>query len=163
MWIMLLFDDKEFFFVESKFLIPLYIAGEKKENENIGLDFPITTENRLNLSTIAHVIRIIFCILSVWLFSFFGVVRFPSSSSVFFSDAPSSSFFSFFFFCFFKTPFFFIYVLCMAVYGYVWLRRSMQGYVWLCMGMQGYVGLCRAVYGCVWLCRAMQDYVHCFQ
>ena len=53
-------------------LIPLYIAGAKKENENIGLDFPISTENRLNLSTIAHVIRIIFCILSVWLF--FSVV-----------------------------------------------------------------------------------------
>ena len=73
---MLLFDDKEFFFFESKFLIPLYIAGEKKENENIGLDFPISTENRLNLSTIAHVIRIIFCILSVWLFFFVVVCLF---------------------------------------------------------------------------------------
>ena len=59
------------FFIEGKFLIPLYIqyiAGEKKENENTGLDFPISIENRLNLRTTAHVIRIIFCILSVWLF-----------------------------------------------------------------------------------------------
>ena len=143
MWIMLLFDDKEFFFFESKFLIPLYIAGEKKENENIGLDFPISTENRLNLSTIAHVIRIIFCILSVWLFfflllsvyfSFFRGSSFSVSSSVFFPMLHLLLFFSFFF-CFFETPFFFIYVLCIAVYGYV--------------------GLCRAMYGCVWACRAM--------
>ena len=140
---MLLFDDKEFFFFESKFLIPLYIAGEKKENENIGLDFPISTENRLNLSTIAHVIRIIFCILSVWLFffccclftfPFFGVVRFPFHPQFFFRCS-IFFFFFFFFFCFFETPFFFIYVLCIAVYGYV--------------------GLCRAMYGCVWACRAM--------
>ena len=132
MRIMLLFDDKEFFFVESKFLIPLYIAGEKKENENIGLDFPISTENRLNLSTIAHVIRIIFCILSVWLFflllsvyfSFFRGSSFSVSSSVFFFRC-SIFFFFFLFFGFFETPFFFIYVLCMAVYGYVWLCRSM--------------------------------------
>ena len=122
---MLLFDDKEFFFVESKFLIPLYIAGEKKENENIGLDFPITTENRLNLSTIAHVIRIIFCILSVWLFSFFRGSSFSFVILSFFFRCSIFFFFFFFFFCFFKTPFFFIYVLCMAVYGYVWLRRSM--------------------------------------
>ena len=33
-WIMLLFDDKEFI-IESKFIIPLCIAGEKRENENI--------------------------------------------------------------------------------------------------------------------------------
>ena len=95
---MLLFDDKEFFFLESKFLIPLYIAGEKKENENIGLDFPITTENRLNLSTIAHVIRIIFCILSVWLFSFF---RGSSFSFVILSFFFRCSIFFFFFFFFF--------------------------------------------------------------
>ena len=100
---MLLFDDKEFI-IEGKFLISLCITGEKKEIENIGLDFPISIENRLNLSTIAHVIRIIFCILSVWLFfcccclvlfPFFGVVRFPFHPQFFFSDAPSS-----FFFCF---------------------------------------------------------------
>ena len=46
----------------------LFIAGEKKENENTGLDFPISIENWFNLSTIEHVIHILFCILSVWLF-----------------------------------------------------------------------------------------------
>ena len=73
MWIMLLFDDKEFI-IESKFLIPLCIAGEKKENENIGLDFPISIENWMTLSTIAHVIHIIFCILSERLYSVVVVV-----------------------------------------------------------------------------------------
>ena len=115
---MLLFDDKEFI-IESKFLIPLCITGEKKEIENIGLDFPISIENRLNLSTIAHVIRIIFCILSVWLFfcccclfifPFFGVVRFPFHPQCFFPDAPSSFFFAFYTLDFvtyiFETPFF---------------------------------------------------------
>ena len=63
---MLLFDDKEFI-IESKLLIPLCIVGEKKENENTGLDFPISIENWLTLSTTAHVIHIIFCILCVWL------------------------------------------------------------------------------------------------
>ena len=131
MWIMLLFDDKEFFFVESKFLIPLYIAGEKKENENIGLDFPISTENRLNLSTIAHVIRIIFCILSVWLFflllsvyfSFFRGSSFSVSSSVFFPMLHLLLFFSFFFFfLLFGNPI--LFYLCF-----------MYGCVWLCMAM----------------------------
>ena len=113
---MLLFDDKEFI-TESKFLIPLYIAGEKKEIESIGLDFPISIENRLNLSTTAHVIRIIFCILSVWFllllllsvyFSFFRGSSFSVSSSVFFSDAPSSSSFLFEFVTYiFETLFFF--------------------------------------------------------
>ena len=127
---MLLFDDKEFFFVESKFLIPLYIAGEKKENENIGLDFPISTENRLNLSTIAHVIRIIFCILSVWLFflllsvhfSFFGGSSFSVSSSVFFPMLHLLFFFFFFFFLLFWNPI--LLYLCF-----------MYGCVWLCMAM----------------------------
>ena len=96
------------FFIESKFLIPLYIAGEKKENENTGLYFPISIENRLNLSTTAHVIRIIFCILSVWLFffffcccccclfifPFFRVVRFPFHPQFFLGC-------SIFLFCFF--------------------------------------------------------------
>ena len=60
-WIMFLFDDKEFI-IESKFLIPLCacIAGEKRENENTGLDFPISIEDWLTLSTTAHVIHIIF-------------------------------------------------------------------------------------------------------
>ena len=105
---MLLFDDKEFI-IESKFLIPLCIAGEKKENENIGLDFPISIENRLNLSTIAHVIRIIFlhsesvvvfcccCCCCLFIFPFFGVVRFPFHPQFFFR---CSIFFFFFFFCF---------------------------------------------------------------
>ena len=43
------------------------IAGEKKENENTGLDFPTSIENWFNLSTIEHVIHIIFCILRDWL------------------------------------------------------------------------------------------------
>ena len=97
---MLLFDDKEFI-IESKFLIPLCIAGEKKEDENIGLDFPISIKNRLNLSTIAHVIRIVFlnsecvvvfccCCRCLFIFPFSGVVRFPFHPQ-FFSDAPSSS------------------------------------------------------------------------
>ena len=64
---MLLFDDKEFI-IESKLLIPLCIVGEKKENENTGLDFPTIIENWLTLSTTAHVIHIIFCILCVWCF-----------------------------------------------------------------------------------------------
>ena len=114
------------FFIESKFLISLYIAGEKKEKENTGLYFPISIENRLNLSTTAHVIRIIFCILSVWLlfffccscclfiFPFFRVVRFPFHLQFFFSDAPSSFFFFFAFYTLefvtyiFETPLFFL-------------------------------------------------------
>ena len=123
---MLLFDDKEFI-IESKFLIPLYIAGEKKKNENMGLDFPISIENRFNLSSIAHVIRIIFCILSVWLFfgcccclfifPFFGVVRFLFHPQFFFPMLHRlPPFLFFFFFAFytlafvtyiFETPFFF--------------------------------------------------------
>ena len=48
-WIMLLFDDKEFI-IENKFFIPHCIVGEKKENENTGLDVPISIENWLALS-----------------------------------------------------------------------------------------------------------------
>ena len=115
---MLLFDDKEFI-IEGKFLISLCITGEKKEIENIGLDFPISIENRLNLSTIAHVIRIIFCILSVWLFfcccclvlfPFFGVVRFPFHPQFFFPMLHLLFFFAFYTLDFvtyiFETPFF---------------------------------------------------------
>ena len=116
------------FFIESKFLIPLYIAGEKKENENTGLYFPISIENRLNLSTTAHVIRIIFCILSVWLFFFFLLLLLLSVYFSFFQGSAfsvsSSVFFGmlhllvlFFFFALytlefvtyiFETPFFFL-------------------------------------------------------
>ena len=46
---MLLFDDKEFI-IENKFFIPHCIVGEKKENENTGLDVPISIENWLALS-----------------------------------------------------------------------------------------------------------------
>ena len=107
-WIMLLFDDKEFI-IESKFLIPLRIAGGKQENENTGLDFPISIENWFNLSTIEHVIHIIFafwvcgCVLLfsfvvvvVCLFSFFQCSWFSVSSSVFLCSDASSSFFSFY-------------------------------------------------------------------
>ena len=45
--------------LRKEVVIQLGIAGENKENENMGLDFPINIENRLNLSTTAHVIRII--------------------------------------------------------------------------------------------------------
>ena len=103
-WIMFLLDDKEFI-IESKFLIPLCIAGEKKENENMGLDFPISIENWLTLSTTALVIHIIFCILSVWLcfvvvavfclFSFFQCSSFSVSSSVFFFRCSMFFFFPF--------------------------------------------------------------------
>ena len=48
-WIMLLFDDKEFI-IENNFFIPHCIVGEKKENENTGLDVPISIENWLALS-----------------------------------------------------------------------------------------------------------------
>ena len=88
------------------FLIPLCIAGEKKENENTGLDFPISIENWFNLSTIEHVINIIFCILSVWLcflvltvvclFSFSQCSSFSVSSSVFLSLFPMLHLFFFF-------------------------------------------------------------------
>ena len=85
----------------------LCIAGEKKENENTGLDFPISIENWFNLSTTEHVIHIIFCILSVWLFFvvvavivclfilFFSVVRFRFILS-YFSDAPCPLFLAFY-------------------------------------------------------------------
>ena len=74
----------------------LCVAGEIKENENTGLDFPISTENWFNLSTIEHVIHIIFCILSVWLLfvvvavivsvylSFFQCISFPFNPQLFF-------------------------------------------------------------------------------
>ena len=95
--LMLLLDDKEFI-IESRVFNSALHCWRKKENENTGLDFPISIENWFNLSTIEHVINIIFCILSVWLcflvltvvclFSFFSVVRFP-----FHPQSASSSFF----------------------------------------------------------------------
>ena len=36
-------------------------------------------------------------------------------------------------------------MLCMAVYGYVWLCRAMLHCVWLCVAIYGYVWLCRAL------------------
>ena len=39
-------------------------------------------------------------------------------------------------------------MLCMAMYGYVWL----------CRAVYGYVGLCSAMYGYVWLRLAVYDY-----
>ena len=114
--LMLLLDDKEFI-IESRFFNSALHCWRKKENENTGLDFPISVENWFNLGTIEHVINIIFCILSVWLcflvltvvclFSFFSVVRFP-----FHPQSASSSFFFFAFYTrdfvtyIFETPFF---------------------------------------------------------
>ena len=89
--LMLLLDDKEFI-IESRVFNSALHCWRKKENENTGLDFPISIENWFNLSTIEHVINIIFCILSVWLcflvltvvclFSFSQCSSFSVSSSV---------------------------------------------------------------------------------
>ena len=47
MMLLLLFDDKKFI-IESKFHNSALHCRRKKENKNIGLDFPISIENWLN-------------------------------------------------------------------------------------------------------------------
>ena len=115
---MLLLDDKEFI-IESRFFNSALHCWRKKENENTGLDFPISIENWFNLSTIEHVINIIFCILSVWLcflvltvvclFSFFQCSSFSVSSSVWV-----------FFRCFIFFSFFFCLLYSWFCYLYFW-------------------------------------------